>query len=118
MEIMDVNEERLYQLVGGTVKQRRTELGMTQSRLATEVGVTRTSVTNVETGRQKLPLHVLFKVCAVLGIETRDVIPENGEIVRSEAVPVEVDGEVRFMPPKAAEALRRLRDAGLKEGAP
>lgn len=118
MENMDVDEEHLYQLVGEAVKRRRVETGMTQSRLATEVGVTRTSVTNIETGRQKPPLHLLFKICAVLGVEGKDVIPENGEVVRSEAVPVEVDGEVRFMPPKAAEALKRLRGTGQKEVRP
>lgn len=118
MENMDVDEDYLYRLVGETVRQRRVETGMTQSRLAAEVDVKRTSVTNIETGRQKPPLHLLFKICAVLGVECKDVVPENGKVVRSEAVEVEVDGEVRLMPPKAAEALKRLRGTGHKEVRP
>lgn len=82
---------------------------MTQSQLASEVGVLRTSVTNIETGRQKAPLHLIFKICAALGMETKAVVPENSQIVRPANVPVEVDGEVRLMPPKAAEALERLQ---------
>lgn len=115
MGSMDVDEERLYRLVGDAVRRRRMETGMTQSRLAAEVGVTRTSVTNIETGHQKPPLHLLFKICAVLGVESKNIVPENDEVVRSGTVPVEVDGEVRFMPPKAAEALERLRGTGQKE---
>lgn len=109
MRNMEIEEALLYQMVGKSIKQRRKEVGMTQSQLATEVGVLRTSVTNIETGRQKAPLHLLFKLCAALGVETHNVIPENAEIVRPNVVPVEVDGEVQYIPPKAAEALKRLR---------
>ena len=111
---MEIDEVKLYQRVGESVKRRRKEVGMTQSQLAAEVGVLRTSVTNIETGRQKAPLHLLFKICAALEMETREAVPENGQIVRPGNVPVEVDGEVRLMPPKAAEALEHLR--GLESG--
>lgn len=106
---MEIDEVMLYQRVGESVRRRRKEVGMTQSQLAAEVGVLRTSVTNIETGRQKAPLHLLVKICAALGMETREAVPDNGQIVLPENVPVEVDGEVRFMPPKAAEALEHLQ---------
>lgn len=85
---------------------------MTQSRLGAEAGVLRTSVTNIEAGRQRPPLHLLFKICAALGVETSTVIPGNAEVTRPDAVQVEVDGEVMLMPPKAAGALERLRSPG------
>ena len=113
-----MDKEHLYRLVGGALRRRRTEMGLTQSRLAAEIGVTRTSVTNIETGHQKPPLHLLFKICVVLGVEGKDIVPENSEVVRSGTVPVEVDGKVKHMPPKAAEALERLRGAGQKEVRP
>jgi DNA-binding XRE family transcriptional regulator len=106
---MEIDEALLYRRVGESVRGRRKEVGMTQSQLAAEVGVLRTSVTNIETGRQKAPLHLLFRICAALGVEVATMIPENAEIVRPNAVPVEVDGEVRLIPPKAAEALEHLR---------
>lgn len=109
MRNMEIDEALLYQMLGESIKERRKEVGMTQSQLAAEVGVLRTSVTNIETGRQKAPLHLLFKLCAALGVETYTLIPENAEIVRPNVVPVEVDGEVKYIPPKAAEALERLR---------
>jgi DNA-binding XRE family transcriptional regulator len=116
MESMEVDEELLYRVVGKDIRERRKEMNMTQSRLAAEVGVLRTSVTNIETGHQKPPLHLLFKICAVLDIEAKSILPQNSEVVRLDAVPVQLDGEVRLIPPKAAEALERLRGPEPKEG--
>jgi transcriptional regulator with XRE-family HTH domain len=106
---MDIEVILLYQRLGENIRERRKEVGMTQSQLAAEAGVLRTSVTNIESGHQRAPLHLLFKICAALGVETSAMIPGNSEIVRPGAVPVEVDGEVKLMPPKAAEALQHLR---------
>ncbi|MDP9475224.1 MAG: helix-turn-helix domain-containing protein [Actinomycetota bacterium] len=106
---MEVNEELLYRAVGERVRRRREEVQMTQSRLGAEAGVLRTSVTNIEAGRQRPPLHLLFKICAALGVETSTMMPANVDVTQPEAVPVEVDGEVKLMPPRAAEALERLR---------
>ena len=112
MDNMEVNEELLYRAIGESIRRRREEMHMTQSRLGAEAGVLRTSVTNIEAGRQRPPLHLLFKICAALGVETSTIVPSNAEVTRPNAVPVEVDGEVRLMPPKAAEALERLRGSG------
>lgn len=106
---MDIEEALLYRQVGESIRGRRKEVGMTQSQLAAEAGVLRTSVTNIESGHQRAPLHLLFKICVALGVETSTMIPGNAEVVRPNAVPVEVDGEVRLIPPKAAEALEHLR---------
>jgi transcriptional regulator with XRE-family HTH domain len=111
---MEVNEESLYRAVGESIRRRREEMQMTQSRLGAEAGVLRTSVTNIEAGRQRPPLHLLFKICAALGVETSTLIPDNAEVTRPDAVQVEVDGEVRLIPPKAAEALERLRSSGFE----
>lgn len=110
-----MNEEILYRAVGESIRRQREEMQMTQSRLGAEAGVLRTSVTNIEAGRQRPPLHLLFKICTALGVETSTMIPGNAEVTRPEAVQVEVDGEVRLMPPKAAEALERLRSPAFED---
>ena len=51
---------------------------MTQSELATVIGLTRTSVTNIEKGRQKLLVHSLFEIAAALGISPVKLI-EDGD---------------------------------------
>ncbi len=106
---MEVNETLLYCGIGSRLRQRRTKLGVTQGQLANEVGVLRTSITNIEAGRQKVPLHLLYKICTALEIEVVEILPANSEITQPSTVPVELDGDVRHVPPKTAEALKRLQ---------
>ncbi len=48
--------------------------GMTQSELATAVGLTRTSITNIEKGRQKLLVHTLLDIALSLDVECARLI--------------------------------------------
>ena len=107
---MGVNETLLYGTIGGKIRQQRSKLGVTQGQLAKEVGVLRTSITNIEAGRQKVPLHLLYKICATLEIEVIEILPTNDEVIQPSTVPVELDGDVRYVPPKTAEALKQLQE--------
>jgi transcriptional regulator with XRE-family HTH domain len=48
---------------------------MTQDALAAIVGLSRTSVTNIERGRQKLLLHTLSRMAAALKTPLAEMIP-------------------------------------------
>lgn len=58
--------EAIYSTVGGYIKQRRTHYGITQAELAEKVGLTRVSITNIEAGRQRVLLHTLIDILAVI----------------------------------------------------
>ena len=79
---------------------------MTQSQLADAVGVLRTSIANIEAGRQKPPLHLLYKLCIELGVEVVDILPRNTVI--SQPITVIIEGTPKEVPPKTAEFLRQL----------
>ncbi len=101
---MRVNAELLYRHVGGCLKRRRREIGMTQAQLAEAVGTLRTSIANIEAGRQRPPLHVLYALCAALGVELATILPGNAEIVPSATFPI----TAADVPPQAAAFLREL----------
>lgn len=103
---MQINEAVLYNLIGEGVKQQRIRVGMTQVQLANAVGVLRTSIANIEAGRQKLPLHLLYKLCMELGVEVADILPKNTVI--SQPITINTDGAPKEVPPKAAEFLKQL----------
>lgn len=108
---MKVNSDQLHRQVGAAIKQRREHVGMSQTRLAEEVGLLRTSITNIEAGRQKAPLHILYSICIVLNMELCEVLPSNKEVVKQSVEAVETAGGVKRVPPKAAALLRQmLRD--------
>lgn len=98
---MEMSETTLYRMIGERVKARRLALEMSQSQLADAIGMLRTSITNIETGRQKTPIHVLYKICGVLGIEATELLPTLEEINQPLMAPQ--------VPPKTAEVIKRIQ---------
>ena len=66
----------LYKEVGARVRRARLHAGLSQGELASNAGLTRTSIVNVESGRQRVPLHRLFEIARVLQIAPQDLLPE------------------------------------------
>jgi transcriptional regulator with XRE-family HTH domain len=65
-----------YRTVGHLIKTTRDKSGLTQEALASRVGLTRTSITNIEKGRQKLLLHTLCDLASELGVAPAALLPE------------------------------------------
>lgn len=63
--------EPVYRLLGAKIEQTRTILGWTQQELANKVGLTRTSVCNIEAGRQRLLLHDVEKFSAAFNMQPK-----------------------------------------------
>lgn len=66
--------ELVYRQLGNKVEQMRTMLGWTQSDLAHKVGLSRASIANLETGRQKVLLHQLEKLAAAFGCTPKQLL--------------------------------------------
>ena len=75
-----IKERRhLYEVFGQRVRKARKACKLTQEELAARVTMTRTSVTNIEKGRQKLLLHTLFDLASALEVPVAQLIPEPTE---------------------------------------
>lgn len=59
-------EKALYKGLGGIIRERRGST-MSQERLAFLIGLTRTSVSNIEAGRQRMLLGTLTAIAKALG---------------------------------------------------
>lgn len=101
------SEDRLYELIGRRVRERRERFEKTQDELAKQIHLTRTSVTNIERGRQKVPLHHLLRIANALDADLRDLIPDRAELDSRRMVPVTIDGEELQVPPEAASFIKR-----------
>ncbi len=64
-----------YREVGQNVRRKREQLGLTQEALALQVALTRTSITNIEKGRQKLLLHTLVDIAHALSVDPALLLP-------------------------------------------
>lgn len=74
----DVNA--FYQEVGRRIRdaRKRRKPTLTQEDLAERVGLTRTSITNLERGRQKTLLHTLADIADALQVHASSLLPDVG----------------------------------------
>ena len=107
---MAINERELYRQIGAQIRDRRQALGLSQTQLGKAVGLLRTSITNIEAGRQRLPIHVLYQLSQVLKIDAVTFLPLNALVEQPEAISMEIEGVTQEVSPKTAEFLRQELD--------
>jgi DNA-binding XRE family transcriptional regulator len=105
---MKTNETLLYQKLGQQIRRKREVVNLTQMQLAERVDVLRTSITNIEAGRQKAPLHLIYELCAVLQVDIKDILPPLSELIEPENSPIEIGGRLKNIPPRSAELIDEL----------
>jgi transcriptional regulator with XRE-family HTH domain len=64
----------VYLLFGARIQHVREILGMTQEELAKKVGLTRTSVANIEGGKQRVLLHDVDIFAKALGLNPKNIL--------------------------------------------
>lgn len=70
------DRKAFYINVGQNVKQAREGRGITQEDLAAQVALSRTSITNIEQGRQQFMLHTLIEISAALSVAPASLLPK------------------------------------------
>jgi transcriptional regulator with XRE-family HTH domain len=75
-----INERRLYWEIGFRVRIARETRDWNQTRLAKEIGLSRTSLTNVENGKQRVTLHMLYQIASTLEINPSNLLPTRAEV--------------------------------------
>lgn len=65
----------LYKQIGTSIAALRRRRDRSQESLAAEVRLTRTSVTNIECGRQHVQIHTLYAIAEAFGVPPSDLLP-------------------------------------------
>jgi transcriptional regulator with XRE-family HTH domain len=73
------DRDRYYRQLGSKIRETREAEGLTQAQLAESVGLSRTSVTNIESGRQRLLIDQFESICTALGKRSIDLLPATHE---------------------------------------
>ncbi len=106
-----IDETLLYQLLGERIRGRRGELRFSQETLAQALGLVRTSITNIESGTQRPPVHLLYAIAQALHVEVQTLFPSGPEVAITKSVPEEtvvVGDESVDVPPKTASFIREV----------
>ena len=110
--------ENLYILIGNRVRQCRIERGLTQQNVADATGLSRTSLTNIERGFQRLTIHSLYIISAVLRTHPYDLLPpfdmpdmpvHTDELRSAQKQLDELENEFRELNRQKIELRKRLR---------
>jgi transcriptional regulator with XRE-family HTH domain len=76
-EASDAAIDHFYIGVGAKVRSARTAAKLSQSMLARRIGFTRSSIANLEAGRQRVALHLFVSIAQALDIEPAKLLPET-----------------------------------------
>jgi transcriptional regulator with XRE-family HTH domain len=71
--------ERFYKEFGRLLREarERPNTKLTQQQLATKVGLSRTSITNIESGKQHISLQMLFILANAVGAKPGQLLPDQ-----------------------------------------
>jgi transcriptional regulator with XRE-family HTH domain len=70
---------KFYAAIGGRIAKARTGR-MTQEALAGKTSLTRTSIINIEKGRQQILVHTLVDIAQVLHVPLTELIPDTDSV--------------------------------------
>lgn len=79
--------DALYKEFGRDLKKARREADLTQKQVADRVGLTRTSITNIERGNQHIALHQLFLLASAVGCHPTELLPDQTVSLEEERLP-------------------------------
>lgn len=68
--------EAIYTRLGLAIYDRRERLGLTQAQLARIVGLTGSSIANIESGRQRILLHDVYAFCGAFNVTPQTLMKE------------------------------------------
>lgn len=81
---MSDREKAFYSAFGRMLSEARRKKHISQEMLADELGLSRTSVTNIEKGRQPLQLYSLYQIARLLRVDVKDLLPSASVFDRPE----------------------------------
>ncbi len=77
----------IYREVGANIREIREKKPLKQHELAKLVGLTRTSITNIESGRQKVLVHTLLALAQAMDVSAQRLLPKPMVQVDSGYIP-------------------------------
>jgi transcriptional regulator with XRE-family HTH domain len=72
-----IEKDNLYQVLGEQIRTKRRSNSLNQEGLAAKVRLTRSSIAQIEAGKQAPSIFLLYQLCAALKISVFDILPKD-----------------------------------------
>lgn len=76
-------QHEFYIRIGEKLRIKRTFLNLTQEDVSWLTNVSRVSINNIESGKQRSPLHFIISLCTILEIKIGDIVPDYSAGVKT-----------------------------------
>jgi transcriptional regulator with XRE-family HTH domain len=107
--------DAMYAEFGKLVRRHRMRLNLTQDQLADRVGLSRTSITNIEKGRQKVLIHHLIHLAESLQVSPEALLPP----IETPQIPPEIERRMdKDLHDNEKDWVRRIVGSGTKGAKP
>lgn len=81
-------QKSLYSAIGLKIKEFRQNTGMNQEKFAQLLNLTRASIVNIEQGRQRVSIHLIYDICKITNVNIVDILPDLQEEEKNELLPL------------------------------
>jgi transcriptional regulator with XRE-family HTH domain len=85
----DINSV-LYGIIGSRISELRKFHNENQQELANKIGLKRSTISNIELGRQQVSLHLLYRICQVYNAEIYSLLPRVNELASKTSLVLEM----------------------------
>lgn len=76
-EVVSKTDQReIYNILGKNVRKKRKEMGMTQTDVGNQLGVTTQQVQKYESGKSAMYVHTLLDLSRILSLTLEDLVSE------------------------------------------
>jgi transcriptional regulator with XRE-family HTH domain len=72
-----IGKDDLYRFIGDKIKAKRLANSLNQEDLANLVGLTRSSIAQIEAGRQAPSVYLLYQLCGILKTTIISLLPKD-----------------------------------------
>jgi transcriptional regulator with XRE-family HTH domain len=114
-DVQDAGSDRFYATVGSKVRSARIAAKLSQADLASQVGLTRSSVANLEAARQRTSLYHFVLISRVLKADVAELLPDVPKLSSEAHISPNVARELANSPESAQDFVRgavaKLRDS-------
>lgn len=76
----EATEKSLFLAIGNNIKTSRNNARLNQAHLAAMVGLSRTSLVNIEQGKQHPSVFMLWRIADALNIELKELLPGKAQV--------------------------------------
>lgn len=107
-----MDEQAFNREVGARVRAAREEAELTQSALARLAGLTRGSITNIESGTQSTSLFRLAKIAAAVRVQSAELIPDLAQAPTASDLPAHMADAVAAVTQAAQQVMEANHGKG------